>query len=598
MATRAIALPHGLSPTMRERGERVVLPLLCLLVVVAASASLGLALARLPSELAVPAPQLVPPAARRAPGALDPITQAPTASRPRSASPVGGFAFVRCTNLWTAYADGSNARRILMMPGLASPTFSPDGRTIAFLAVAAGGTEIWLAAADGSVTRRLGVIEQDGTPVTAEIGSLDWSPDGSRLSFAVTPRGIHGGTGTHWTLDLASGAFDEVGEGGDAAAWLGRQLLAAGRADGRVENLWGHRWASQRISRAGDVEAIAFAPGWWAWEWEKQTAMLLNEGAGDLELAWRKGPTRNGSDFATTAPEGYRFDPSRQMAVLQHGPVAVTLLDPAGGRDLGLYDPLTGEWQVLDYAWDAAASPAPPAVGGVERQHVTQLVQNLMWHLDRPARSALLLEEPIEHRTAPFDRLGFTLEPLVRRDGGWTIRVHAFGRRPNGFATQDLSVSVRGVDGRLAATVEPAGPIVPLRSVEDAVAYLERILTVRVLAPAGLPEGTRLAANAFDAWSWRGRATGTLHLVAPGTGRLSFFYGDGGLGCGSYPVPVELATGTPAIVQDPEVSGGFNAIAWPAGPRESSGPFGIWGEAPTSMLVSIASAMDATRRPS
>ena len=53
---------------------------------------------------------------------------------------------------------------------------------------------------------------------------------------------------------------------------------------------------------------------------------------------------------------------------------------------------------------------------------------------------------------------------------------------------------------------------------------------------------------------------------------MSFYYGDGGLGCGAYPVPLDLQTGTHAIVQDPEMSGGYNAIAWPAAPRTYEAP--------------------------
>ena len=127
--------------------------------------------------------------------------------------------------------------------------------------------------------------------------------------------------------------------------------------------------------------------------------------------------------------------------------------------------------------------------------------------------------------------------------------------------------------------------------------FFPPVLTVPVIAPAGLPEGTRLASRwAIDAWSWRGRTTGSLHVSAPGIGRLDFYYGDGGLGCGAYPVPLELETGTHAIVQDPEMSGGYNAIAWPAQPNDTSGPFGISASTSTGTLVAIATAMDASRR--
>ena len=44
------------------------------------------------------------------------------------------------------------------------------------------------------------------------------------------------------------------------------------------------------------------------------------------------------------------------------------------------------------------------------------------------------------------------------------------------------------------------------------------------------------------------------------------------------------------------MSAGYNAIAWPAAPKDTSGPFGISANAPTETLVAIATAMDDSRR--
>jgi hypothetical protein len=593
MATRVVSIPPRIS-----WGERVALPLLCLLLVAAAATSLGLALGRLPVTLAPRAePRIVTLAAVRAPDALDPVAGVPDSRWPRSEHPVGGIAFVRCTNLWTAHADGSNARRILTMPGISSPAFSPDGRTIAFVVTTDSGTALGLAAADGSAVRSLGSLTEDGGAVMADIGSLEWSPEDPELAFTLAGRGIRGTETGHWVLHLPSGTFQRVGEGGDAQVWLGRHLLAAGRSDGSVRPMSGNEgWTSKRLSNAGDVQTLAFAPGWWVWEWDKQTALLIRDDPGSFHLAWRKTPGARRTPVETEPPAGHRFDPSGTIAVVQHGPVAVTLVDGTGERDLGLFDPLTRGWRVLNYAWDPSASPVPAAVGGVEAQRAVELARTLLWSFGRPDRTELLLESPVDPRLAPFDGLGFTLGDPTRLAEGWTIDAHTFGRLGDGFATRDLRVHVRTVDGRLAATVEPAGPLERVRSVEDAVRYLDTILTARVIAPAGLPDGTKLAPRAIDAWSWRGTTNGSLHLRAPGTGRLTFYYGESGFGCGASPIPLELPTGTPAIVTDPSESGGYNIIAWPAAASDSSGPFGIWGEVPTRKLVAMASAMDATGR--
>lgn len=591
MATRDLAIPPG----RVAWPARVALPLLGILVAGVAATSLGVALARLPADVAAPG-RPVTLAAVRVPETLDPIAAAPAGSWPRSEHPIGGLAFVRCTNLWTSNADASNARRILTMPGIASPTFSPDGRTIAFLATGAFGTQIWMTSADGSARRLLGTLREDGAPVLADVGPVEWAPDGTRLALGIVTPGTRASTTTHWIVDLPSGAFERVEPGGAAFTWLGRQVLAAGRDDGDVRQLWGSKWTARRMSNDGAVDRLAFAQGWWAWEWQKHTALLLHDGAGDLRLEWRTGPTHARRPVTTEAPNGYTFDPSARLAVVQHGPVAATLVDASGERDLGLFDPVSGGWQVLDYAWDAAASPAPPALGGVERQRAVELAQTILWHLRQPERVELLLASPVEHGVAPFRHMGSTFEQPVRRDGGWSIRAHAFGRLGEGFGARSLRVEVRNVGGRLAGTVVPAGPLVRIRTVDDAVRFLGRTLTVRVLAPAGLPEGTTLAARALDAWSWRGRTTGSLNVIAPGFGRLTFYYGSGSLGCGSYPIPVDLSSGTPAIMQDPEMSGGYNAVAWPAEPKDASGPFGVSGRVPPAVLVAIAGATDANRR--
>jgi hypothetical protein len=599
MATRATSLRF---PRVRERHDRVRDPaaVVGVLVVLVSVMLLATSLGRLPAAVTSPrAERLTGLAALRPPSSLDTIAGIEETAWPRSRYPVGGFAFVRCTNLWTAHADGSAPRRIVTMPGISSPTFSPDGRTIAFLAAGSAGTEIWLAAADGSTTRRLGTIAAGGEPILTRVGPLAWSPDGTRLAFALMPASVRGGTPSHWALRLDAGMFDPVGEGGDEPVWLGRQVLVAGSDDGVVENLWGDRWTARRLSKMGDVEALAFAPGWWAWEWEKQTAVLVDDGH-EFVLSWQNRPWGIGSDLSAAAPDGYAFDPGSRLAILQHGTVAVTLIDETGERDLGLYDPGSLRWTTLDYAWDAAGSPAPAVVGSVEEQRAVQLSRDLLWSLGRPdrANADLLLAEPVEPGLLPFGHLGYAIDAPVREGDAWTIPAHTYGRMGAAIGARDVEVTVRDVDGRLAASLTAAGPIVRIRTVDDAARYLERVLTVPVIAPAGLPEGTRLASRwAIDAWSWRGRTTGSLHVTAPGIGRLDFYYGDGGLGCGAYPVPLELETGTHAIVQDPEMSGGYNAIAWPAEAKDTTGPFGISANAPTQTLVAIATAMDAARRP-
>src|SRR5688572_27198623 len=113
-------------------------------------------------------------------------------------------------SIWTLPAAGGVARQVTDAYNDARhPTFSPDGRSIAFQGYRAGGYDIWAISPDGSNQRQLTTGPFDDREPA-------WSHDGTRVAFS-SDRGEsisagQAGTGNYnvWILDVRSGALTQV----------------------------------------------------------------------------------------------------------------------------------------------------------------------------------------------------------------------------------------------------------------------------------------------------------------------------------------------------------------------------------------------------
>jgi Tol biopolymer transport system component/serine/threonine protein kinase len=91
----------------------------------------------------------------------------------------------------------AGARRIIASSRAdAEPDVSPDGRSIAFVSMRAGGADVWVASADGTNPRRL-------TSFSAASGPR-WSPDGRSIAFGGQTAGEV--RPDIWVIDVSGGA--------------------------------------------------------------------------------------------------------------------------------------------------------------------------------------------------------------------------------------------------------------------------------------------------------------------------------------------------------------------------------------------------------
>ncbi|MFN2315288.1 MAG: S41 family peptidase [Gemmatimonadales bacterium] len=123
------------------------------------------------------------------------------------------IAFSYLGDIWVANADGSAARRLTSHVGRdITPTFSPDGRSIAFSSDRFGNYDVFVVAVDGG----------EPTQLTFHTGPdlvRYWTPDGSAVMFSTLTRGVFpfgspmyivsrtGGIPTPMSMDMAGMAM-------------------------------------------------------------------------------------------------------------------------------------------------------------------------------------------------------------------------------------------------------------------------------------------------------------------------------------------------------------------------------------------------------
>jgi dipeptidyl aminopeptidase/acylaminoacyl peptidase len=121
------------------------------------------------------------------------------------------LAFERDDEIWVIETDGSRLTCVVAKPGAGgSPRWSPDGHRLAFVSRRRGWSQIWLI--DAPVPRRGRPAAEPKpprpialTPAGMDVGSFDWSPDGSRIVVMPVFNSEAGETSKIELIDVATG---------------------------------------------------------------------------------------------------------------------------------------------------------------------------------------------------------------------------------------------------------------------------------------------------------------------------------------------------------------------------------------------------------
>lgn len=537
---------------------------------------------------------------------------------PRSDEPAGGILFVRCTNLWSALPDGSNARRILDIPGISSPTFSPDARSIAFFAPVDDGLAIWMAGADGSDPRVVAPLTVEGEPIDARAMNLTWSPPFARprLLFALSDPQFDpwAGGSTIWTFDVETGEFQKHASGGVAPFWVVKRIGYASwsRTDGPT--LWsvtksGGRRFEGRMNEGDVAELTAFlATSHFddAWVSGRSAVVLREREDGTRVLAVKRSEWIKGVRAEFEAPRGYTFSSTGRVALAQDGSRAIAdLYGRANGRALGLLDLRTGEWTILGYAWEGTTSPAPTASGRLGGRRASRLAGDFLETIGRRQNSAafvMIADDPDDSELVPARNIGDVSGTPTKADGPWHVPATVlmkFNRLD--FAYRHLDLAIRETrDGRVTVDARPRSDIEPIVTIEDVQSMFSDVLGDRFAWP-DLPAGTQLSKGwPVSMWSYGGDTQMSVQLTVPTSGRdedlgIAFGNVDFSLGCGGELDPDDgTLSGTPAVFDSisPETKYERNQVIWPATVQDRSDAFySVYGSLSRAEVARIAESM-------
>jgi len=207
------------------------------------------------------------------------------------------------------------------------PAYSPDGATVAFLSDRSGQPEVWLASASGNNVRRL---TTNGNPRSYP----RWSPDGTRLLYAVSRSGIvvtpiAGGVSSRLPIDDEFAADPVWSRDGQTILYVSEKKLLRVRLDGSDKRLIDETSPHFSVQESPDGKYIYFSrPG------SPNDLCRMPAGGGAIEVLTNELASLH---FAMTDSHLYTLSTHpRELRVvpLADGP-AKSLPPPAGTERIG-----------------------------------------------------------------------------------------------------------------------------------------------------------------------------------------------------------------------------------------------------------------------